>query len=65
MKKEGYIVIEWHDYETNSDIQEHYWITPKGYCYKKTCVDCDGFPYPAKRISLKQYENALDEYYNA
>lgn len=64
MKKEGYIVIEYRDYETNTDVQEHNWISEKGYCYRQTALS-DGTTFPARRISLKQYENALDEYYNA
>lgn len=63
MKKENYFILESFDSDLNMRIQFHYWTSGKHF-YSSTELE-DGTTVRKKRISEKEYMNALEEKYNA
>lgn len=62
MKKENYFILETFDDEKNMRVQFHYWTSEK-YYYSSTELE-DGTTARKKRISEKEYINALEIYMN-
>ena len=63
MAKENYFILESFDEETDMRVQFHYWTSGK-YFYSSTELE-DGTTASKKRISEKEYMNALETYRNA
>ena len=62
MKKENYFILETFDEEINMRVQFHYWTAGR-YYYSSTELE-NGTTANKKRISEKEYTNALETYYN-
>ena len=56
--------LEWYDEELGMRIQQHNWISPKGYYYRQYDRE-DGTSSIKFRISEKSFISAVEELVNA
>lgn len=63
MAKENYFIIQTYDEEKEMFVQRHYWIAGKHFFSSVEFED--GTTENKKRISEKEYVNALEEYFCA
>ena len=56
-------VLSWPDEETGDDVQVYWWISPKGYFYRKYVTR--NYAGKTRRISEKEATSLLEEFYNA